>query len=118
MVQINRNSSSANLISAKVSGKLTGEDYKKLNPLIKEKIKEQGKINMLFEFQNFDNIKLGSVWQELKFDSNHSDDIHKIAIVGDRDEEAKLESIKDSMSSAETKYFKREDRDAALKWLG
>ncbi len=117
MVTIQDSAQSGNLISAKVSGKLTSEDYKKLNPLIEEKIKEYGTINMLFEFENFDNIKFGSIWQELKFDSDHSDNVNKIAIIGDRDMEKNLEKIKDTFISADTKYFAREDRDEAMMWV-
>ncbi len=117
MVNINRNSPESNLISAQVSGKLTGDDYKKLNPLIDEKIRENGKINMLFDFQNFDKISMGSVWQELKFDSKHSDDINKIAIVGDYQSQDNLESLKDSMTSGETRYFEPSQREEAQRWI-
>ncbi len=117
MVTIQDNEQSGNLISAKVQGDLTSEDYKKLNPLIETKIRENGDINMLFEFENFDNINFGSVWQELKFDSKHSDDVNRIAIVGDRDMEQNLEQIKDSFISADTKYFDRSHRDEALMWV-
>lgn len=101
----------------KVSGNLSKEDYQTLNPRIEEKIRQHGKINMLFELEDVDAAGIGSMWEELKFDTKHSDDVNKIAVVGDQTSENVLANIKKPMTSAETKFFEKKDRDAAIQWV-
>lgn len=117
MIDILNLSDKENVLDVKVTGNLSKEDYETLNPRIEDKINRHGKINMLFELEDVDMAGIGSMWEELKFNAKHSDDINKIAIVGDQTSENILANLKKPMTSAETKFFKKKDRDAAIQWI-
>jgi|SRR5699024_6991202 len=117
MIDINQNPASNNLISAQISNELTGDDYKELNPFINEKLKENNKINILFEFVNFDKINFGSVWQALKYNTDHRDKIERVAIIGNRSAGRGLQGIENDLTSAKTKFFAPNERDKAQQWI-
>ncbi len=105
------------VVAVRISGELTKDDYERLTPLIEQKIQEHGNIKMFFEMEDVENVDYGAMWEELKFDARNSDKISKVAVVGDRSSESLLTRIKNNLTTAETKFFNREDRDAALKWI-
>lgn len=105
------------VVAVKISGKISEEDYEQLSPLIEQKISQHGNVKMLFELEDVENIDYGAMWEEMKFDAKNSGKINKVAIVGGRAQENLLSKVKSVLSSGETKYFKHEDRDAAIQWL-
>lgn len=117
MVDILNITDKENVLGIKVSGNLSQEDYQTLKPRIDQKIQQQGKINILLDLDDVDAAAVGSMWEELELNAKHSDDVNKIAIVGDQTSENMLAKIKKPMTSAETKFFKSEERDTALQWI-
>lgn len=117
MFDILENTQKDDVVAVRISGKISQEDYDRLTPLIEQKIEQHGNVNMFFEMEDVENVDYGAMWEELKFDAKNSDKIGKVAVVGDRSTESLLTRIKSSLTSAETKFFNREDRDAALKWI-
>lgn len=71
---------------------------------------------MLVELEDVDAAGIGAMWEELKFDAKHSN-VSKIAVIGEETSEQVLTNIKKPTTSAETKFFKPENRDAAINWL-
>jgi hypothetical protein len=105
------------VVAVKISGKISKEDYERLSPMIEQKIEQHGDVKMFFEMDNVEEIDYSAIWEELKFDGKNSGRVSKVAIVGERAQENLLSKIKNMLTSGETKFFKREDRDAALKWV-
>ena len=105
------------VLAVEVSGKLTKQDYDKMLPAFENKIRKEGRIKSYIEFGDFDMIKPGALWQELKFDVKHFNDFSRIAVVGDKKwMEWMTRSIK-PFTSAEVRYFTRSDRVLAKQWL-
>ncbi len=71
------------MLSVKVSGKLSAEDYETLEPGVDRLIAEAGKIRILFVMNDFHGWDLGAVWEDIKFATRHCRDIEKVAMVGE-----------------------------------
>lgn len=117
MFKIQKNSEAEGVVSVRVSGKISEEDFETFNRHIDKKIDEHSEIKILFDFKNFNEEEDNSMWEVMKFDSKHSNNISKIAVVGNEKLKMRVTKLKKMLISAETKYFDREDRTAALKWL-
>lgn len=67
-------------------GKLTEEDYAHiLIPAAEQKLKEHGKIKMLFELGAMDGMELAALWEDTRFGVKHWRDFTHIALVTDID---------------------------------
>ncbi|WP_052056044.1 STAS/SEC14 domain-containing protein [Myxosarcina sp. GI1] len=108
--------SSGNVVGIKVSEQLTEQDYQTLVPLLEKAIGEHEKIRLLRDMDDFEGWSLDALWQDLKFDSEHKNNIERLALVGDKQWE-KWISQSTKLFFEEAKYF---DRDRAIKawnWL-
>lgn len=110
------NQSSERVIGIKVSEKLTEKDYKTLVPLIEEAIRKQGKIRLLWDMDDFEGWNVDALWQDLKFDTEHKDDIERLALVGDKQWE-KWISQPTKLFFDKAKYFDRDRVTEAWTWL-
>ncbi|MFC6998852.1 SpoIIAA family protein [Rufibacter roseus] len=106
------------VFAVKVSGTLGKEEYDILVPALETRISQQGKINLYWEFENFDGWKPDGLWEDLKFDVQHVTDFDKIAIVGGKKWEQTITQLMKPFTTAEVKYFEHEERDEAREFVG
>ena len=66
--------SSGRLVALRVAGKLTKEDMVTVAPPLEEKIRENGKVDLLCDMTDLHGWNLAGFWAELKFDSKHAKD--------------------------------------------
>ncbi len=104
------------LLEAKISGKLSAEDYHHFEPAV-ERLIEAGKIKILFEMHDFHGWEVGAVWEDIKFATKHCRDIEKIAMVGDKAWEKWMAMICKPFTMSAIKYFDVGELDAARQWL-
>jgi hypothetical protein len=71
-----------NLLVVIATGKLTKEDYAAFLPKVNEMIKEQKKINILFDMHDFHGWE-AAAWEDTKFALHHFSDIERLAVVGE-----------------------------------
>src|SRR5260221_6231786 len=71
--------SSGRLVALRVAGKLTKEDMVTVAPPLEEKIRENGKVDLLCEMTDFHGWSLGGFWAELKFDAKHAKYFRRVA---------------------------------------
>jgi hypothetical protein len=64
--------SSGRLVAVRVTGKLTKEDMVSVAPPVEEKIRENGKVDLLCDMTDLHGWSLGGFWAELKFDAKHA----------------------------------------------
>ena len=107
----------AKLLTVKVSGKLTGEDYDGFVPEVEKLINEAGKIRILFEMHDFHGWTAGALWEDIKFDLKHFADIERLALVGERKWEKGMASFCKPFTTAVIRYFDVSEHDQAVKWL-
>lgn len=106
-----------NLLEAKVTGKLTKEAYKEFVPLAEDLIKQHGKIRVLFEMHDFHGWEASALWEDIKFDTKHWNDIERLAIVGESKWEKGMAAFCKPFTSAKVKYFDHTEADAARAWI-
>lgn len=110
------NESSGNVIGIKVSEKLTEQDYQSLIPLLEKAISKYGKIRLLWHMDDFEGWNIDAMWQDLKFDTEHKDNIERLALIGDKQWQ-KWISQPTKIFFDKAKYFEREQLEDAWIWV-
>ncbi len=108
---------SGNVLTVKVSDKLTREDYECFVPQTEQMIAEHGKIRVLFEMHDFHGWKLGALWEDMKFDLHHFSHIERLAFVGEKSWEKWMSVFCRPFTSAEIRYFDRAEAEEARNWI-
>ena len=116
MIQI-INKEKDNLISAKISGKISKNDVEKIHPLIHKIIEKGKKVDFYFEMEDFEGYTLKGFWEDIKVDSAHISDYGKMAFVGEKKWQEWVAKATDFFTSSEVKYFKIENRTQAIIWI-
>lgn len=104
-------------LSLKVVGKLTHEDYKKINPMIDstlESVKDP-KVKVFIDGSEFDGWELRAAWDDFKLGLKHGNEFDKIAFLGNKDWQKHMTKIAAWFLSGEMKYFENENK--AIEWL-
>lgn len=105
------------ILSVKMSGKLTQEDYEVFVPEVESLIKSQGKIRILLQMHDFHGWTVGALWEDIKFDVKHFKDIERLAMVGDRKWEAGMAAFCKPFTTATVRYFDESEVESARKWI-
>lgn len=109
--------STDNLLGFKLSGKLQNADYDYFVPLVDDAVAAHGKVRMLAWFHQFEGWDLAALWDDIKFTANHSSDIDRIAIVGEKVWEEWMAKVCKPFTQAEVRYYDATDLDTAWGWL-
>lgn len=102
---------------ARLSGKLTKQDYEHFVPKIEARIKQDGKLRMLVQMHDFHGWKLSALWEDIKFDAKHFADIERLALVGERKWETGMAAFCKPFTTAKIRYFDAEKYGDAVAWL-
>jgi hypothetical protein len=105
------------IIEVALTGKLTKEAYEEFVPLTEERIKQYGKIRMLVILHDFHGWNAGALWEDIKFDVKHFNDIERLAIVGETKWEKGMTIFCRPFTTAKIKYFDQSEIDAARQWI-
>ena len=100
-----------------IRGTLTKEDYETFLPELEKQISEHGKLRLLVEMLEFHGWTAGALWEDMKFDYRHYNDIERLAIVGDSKWEEAMASFCKPFTTAKVRYFDKSDLGAARQWL-
>ena len=106
-----------NLVEVHATGKLTSEAYESFVPMTEEKIKEHGKIRILFIMHDFHGWTAGAAWEDFKFDLKHFNHIEKLAIVGETKWDKGMSMFCRPFTTAKIKYFDQTDLEKAREWI-
>ena len=104
-------------LSLKATGKLTHEDYDKINPMIDSALEgvKDPKVKVFIDGSELEGWELRAAWDDFKLGLKHNNEFDKIAIFGNKKWQEYSAKIGSWFLSGEVKYF--EDVDAALSWL-
>lgn len=104
-------------LSLKTCGKLTHEDYKKINPMVDAALEgvKDPKIKAYIDASQLEGWEARAAWDDFKFGLKHGSQFEKIAIFGNKKWQEYSAKIGSWFVSGEVKYF--EDEDEALSWL-
>ena len=104
-------------LSLKASGKLTHEDYEKINPMIDSALEgvKDPNIKVFIDGSELEGWELRAAWDDFKLGLKHGNNFDKIAIFGNKKWQEYTAKVGSWFISGEVKYF--EDADEALTWL-
>lgn len=105
------------LVKVSVTGKLTKEMYEQFVPVIEQELKEYPKLRMLFVMHDFHGWTAGALWDDIKFDVQHWNDIERLAIVGDSKWEQGMSAFCKPFTSAKVRYFDHGQLQEAEQWV-
>ena len=106
------------LIEVHISGKITATDYEHLVPTVERLVKRHGKIRMLVEMHDFHGWTAGALWQDIKFDAKHFNDIERIAMVGETKWQHGMSVFCKPFTAAKLRYYDHSAIEEARYWLG
>lgn len=109
--------SKGDLVAFRISGHIDKNDYDVMLPVLEEKIKQYGKINVYAEMQEVEDYSLKALWEELRFDFRHAADFKKAALVGEQQWLDWLTVAASPFTTAKVKRFTLEQRQQALDWI-
>lgn len=106
-----------NVLEISVTGKLDKEAYELFLPSVERQIEEYGKIRILFSMHDFHGWDAGAMWQDIKFDAKHFNDIERLAIVGETKWEHGMAIFCKPFTTAKIRYFDHSKIEDARAWL-
>lgn len=106
-----------NVMTVRVTGKLTKQDYAAFVPEVEKWVNEHGKVRILFDMHDFHGWKLSAAWEDFKFGLKHFRDIERIAMVGEKTWEHGMAVFCKPFTLAKVRYFDRSDAEQAREWL-
>jgi len=113
-----------NIIAAKANDVLGIRDYEKIHPLIHNIINAGKKVRWYFEMDGCSITNSTGFWEdgsiEVKYgklDFIHTEDIEKIALVGNKKWEKCMRSIMVPFKKAIIKYFDLPEKENAIEWI-
>ncbi|MBB3207068.1 hypothetical protein FHS27_002887 [Rhodopirellula rubra] len=106
-----------NYLEIQVTGKLDRAAYELFLPSVERQIEVCGKIRILFAMHDFHGWDAGAMWQDIKFDVKHFNDIERLAIVGEKKWERGMAVFCKPFTTAKIRYFDVSEIDQARDWL-
>jgi hypothetical protein len=110
-------SQDSEIVEVQLTGTLTDNDFRNLEPAFERIVNEHGKLRVLLRMLDFHGWDGHALWDELKFDAKHLGEIERLAVVGDRQWEKYLTTFGSVLTSAEVRYFDRDEAPQARAWL-
>lgn len=106
------------ILTIRMSGKLTKEDYKHLLPEVERLVKKHGTIRVLCQLDEFHGWKLGALWEDIKCDTRHFADIERLAVVGKVKWQVGMAIFCSPFGRAKSvRYFDRNEFVSAEAWI-
>ena len=105
------------LLEVYVTGKLVKTDYETFLPAVERLVKQHGKLLMLVEFNDFHGWTGSALWEDIKFDAKHFNDIERLAIIGENKWEKGMAAFCKPFTTAKVRYFDHTDAAEARNWL-
>lgn len=112
-----RISGDGKVLEVDLQGVLHAEDYGEIEEALGRMIRERGKARILWRPQELRGWDLGALWQELKFDLRHFDDVERVALVGEPGWGKGAAVYSQALTTAQVRYFQPGEAEAAREWL-
>ena len=104
-------------LSLKAVGKLTHEDYEKINPMLESALDgiKDPQVKVFIDGSEFEGWELRAAWDDLKMGLKHGNNFDKIAIFGNKKWQEYATKIASWFVSGDARFF--EDSNVAWTWL-
>jgi len=98
-------------------GKLGREDYYRFIPETEKLIQEHGKVRILVKMHYFEGWKAGALWEDIKWNAKHFNQIERLAIVGEKTWHQWMTGFCKPFTTTEVRYFTLEQLEDARAWV-
>ena len=105
------------IMEVNLHGELTREDYERFVPETERLIREHGKIRILVMMHDFHGWEGGALWEDIKWNAKHLNDIERLAIVGETTWHKWMTGFCKPFTSAQIRYFAPGEIDRARAWV-
>lgn len=105
------------VLTLKLTGKLVKADYEHFVPLVESMVKEHGKVRMIVDMHDFHGWEMAALWEDIKFDAKHFNDIERLALIGEKKWEHGMAVFCRPFTTAKIQYFTREHAADAEAWI-
>jgi hypothetical protein len=105
------------LVIVHISGTLHASDYRKFVPVVEDAIRKNGTVRIFVQMHHFHGWDAGALWEDVKFDMDHVDDIDRLAIVGETGWEKWMAVFCKPFTMATIQYFPTAQAASARAWL-
>ena len=105
------------LLVIQMTGKLNKKDYQHFVPMIEKAVQKHGKVRMLVQMHNFHGWNAGALWEDVKFDLKHFNDIERLAMVGEKKWQQWMATFCNPFTAATVRYFPLEQAAEARAWI-
>lgn len=105
------------IVTVRLSGKLTRQDYLQFLPAVDRLAAIHGKLRLLVAMRGFRGWAVGALWGGIKFDMKHPRDIERLAIVCDNKWLEEMVAFRKPFTAATVRYFDKTQAGAARDWL-
>jgi len=104
-------------IEVKLLGRLDRNDYEFFTPHAEAAIEKHGELNLLIHVPDTLSFTPAALWEDLKFDARHFNDVGRIAIVSGDSTKSWLATVSKPFTAAEVRFFEGHELNDARKWL-
>lgn len=105
------------VVEVDLHGTLGREDYEMFVPEIERVIHTHGKVRMLVTMHDFQGWDAGGLWEDMKWNATHFNDIERLAIVGETTWHKWVTSFCKPFTDTEVRYFATDQRLQARAWV-
>lgn len=105
-------------VELRVAGTLCAADYLTASPELKRFFRQRGKTRLLAVMADFHALGFRAIWEDIKGEFDSSNDLERIALVGDRAWESWLTVVCKPFTNAVIRYFEPSEYQRARKWIG
>ena len=106
-----------NIVELEIADKLTTEDYALIIGEIEGRIEKFNKIRLLIRLYDFKGWTAGAMWEDIKFDLRHFNDVERIGVVGENNWEKGMTFFFKPFTLAEVRYFDQDHLGQARSWI-
>ena len=105
------------ILEVDLHGKLTREDFERIVPDTEKLISQHGKIRILVTMHDFEGWNAGALWEEVKWEAKHFNDVEQLAIVGEECWQKWMASFCRPFTTAKIRHFSFDQLEEAREWL-
>jgi hypothetical protein len=100
-----------------MSGKLHDDDYDRFVTMVERAIITERRTRLLLHFEDFYGWNPHALWDDVTFEASHSQDVERVALVGERDWQEWMDKVRAPFTRADVRYFSVTDLEAATGWV-
>jgi hypothetical protein len=105
------------VLGVKLSGRLHDEDYDRFVPMVDLATTREGRLRLLLQFDDFHGWSEHALWDDLNFEASHSQDIARLALVGDPEWEPWMAKVAKPFTLEDVRRFAPADLELAKTWI-